>query len=242
MDIGTINLAGFITPAISLAVLAYLTNFFGQIIADQYAFTDDRKWHIQIAGSWFMLNIIVGGTLGVWLANTLPIGRGHWWLHLVTFIVFSLIGSALIFFNARTSNKIFNIKTEQFKKIDGKYSGLASFYASMGKYIPVGILPIAVFYFDTLEFYSQNIYWIILFFSFGLMMFAWSALGSSFKQVEDTAPVTIYFVDKTRDPVTPARILKVNEDNIRLRVENKIVILNKGEVLKIEMEIPEKLL
>lgn len=42
--------------------------------------------------------------------------------------------------------------------------------------------------------------------------------------------------------MTPARILKVNEDNIRLRIDNKIVILNKGEVLKIEMQIPEKLL
>lgn len=242
MDIESLQIIEIITPAVVLAVLAYLTNFFGKVIADQQPFTDDRKWHIQIAGGIFMINIITGGTLGIWLANTLPFGVGYWWLHLTTFLVFGALGSALLFYNMKVSNEIYNIRKASFEKLDDTLGGLLSFYATVGKYIPVGILPVAVFYFCTLEFYSQNIYWIIITFSLGFMMLVWSAFGYSLRKIEEIAPVTIYFIDQIKEPITPARILKVNEDNIRLRVDNKIVILNKNEVLKIEMQIPEKLL
>lgn len=242
MDIESLKLIEIITPAVVLAVLAYLTNFFGKVITDQQPFIDDRKWHIQIAGGIFMINIIIGGTLGTWLANTIPFGIGHWWLHLTTFLVFGAIGSALLFYNVKTSNEIYNIKKNSFEKLDDKLQGLLSFYATIGKYIPIGVLPIVVFYFCTLEFYSQNIYWIIITFSLGFIMLIWSAFGYSLRKIEGIVPVTIHLIDETQNPITPARILKVNDDNIRLRVNNKIIILNKDEVLKIEMEIPEKLL
>lgn len=242
MDFEATKILELITPAVAVAVLAYLTNFFGKVITDQQPFTDDRKWHVQVAGSVFMLNIIISGTLGIWLANTFTYGVGHWWLHLTTFLVFGVLGSSLLFYNMKISNDIYNFRKESYKKLDDTLGGLVSFYASIGKYIPVGVLPIAVFYFATLEFYSQNLYWIIVTATLGFTMLIWSAFGYSLRKIEEIAPVTIYFSDQTTDPITPARILKVNEDNIRLRVDNKIVILSKDDVLKIEMEIPEKML
>ena len=48
--------------------------------------------------------------------------------------------------------------------------------------------------------------------------------------------VTIYFIGST-PPLSKVLLLKVNEDNIRIRDKNKVVILNKDQILKIVQEI-----
>lgn len=231
-----------IPPALALSLLAYLVNFFGKVIADQQPFTDDRKWHVQIAGSVFMLNILFGSIIGIFFANTFSIGVGSWWGHLITLIAFSVVGTALLFNTIRESSRLYNYKKSQIEKLDKKFDGLFSGYATIGQFIPPALIPIIVSYFATIEYQSGNFYWIAASFIISFYIFFWSAFQYSLRKLEDSEPVTIHFVDKVREPIQNAKILKVNDDNIRARVDDTILILNKSEVFKIEMRIPEKLL
>jgi hypothetical protein len=92
-------LTHLIPPAIVISALAYLTSFFGKTISDQIPFTDDRKWHIEIAGVLFITNLVTGGLIGVSLANAWTWGTNHWWLHVITLVVFSFVGASLLLNN-----------------------------------------------------------------------------------------------------------------------------------------------
>ncbi|XKT74752.1 MAG: hypothetical protein ACJKTH_01545 [Patescibacteria group bacterium UBA2163] len=232
---------GLIPPAIAISISVYLVHFFGKIIADQVPFADDRKWQIQLSGTMFMLNMMFG-VIGIYLATLYPWGIGHWWLHLITFAVLSFVGGTLFVYNLKESSRVFNHSAKIITLIDEKFDGIASFYANIGKYMGVGIIPIIVFYFGTLEFLSGNIYWIIIFFVFIFLIFIWSAFGYSLTKLKDITPVDIHFKDRDREPLYGARILKFNDDNIRARVGDTIYFLNKNEVLMTEMKIPEKFL
>jgi|GEM_PF-2177994 hypothetical protein len=122
--------------------------------------------------------------------------------------------------------------------LDKKTDAFMSFCA---RYTGVGILPIILFYFGTLEYLSGNIYLITFSFSLIFLIFTWSAYGYSLKKLKDIVPVDVYFTDEKNEPLQGVRILKINDDNIRIRSNNKTLIINKGEVLKIEMKTPEHL-
>ena len=66
------------------------------------------------------------------------------------------------------------------------------------------------------------------------------ALNYSLRLVNRKSVVDIHFIDVSRGLLKDVMLLKVNEDNIRLRNEDKIIILNKSQVLKIEMKIPKE--
>lgn len=232
---------GLIPPALAISLFAYLVHFFGKIISDQIPFADDRKWHIQISGTIFMLNML-SGVIGIYFANQHPWGIGSWWMHLITFAVLSFIGCTLFVHNLRESSKFFNYNSKIIPALDEKFDGFATFYANIGKYMGIGIVPIILFYFGTLEFLSGNIYTITMSFVMISLIFVWSAFGYSLRKMKDIVPVDIHFVDKTREPLLGARILKFNDDNVRARVNDTIYIINKSEILMTEMKIPEKLL
>ena len=67
-------------------------------------------------------------------------------------------------------------------------------------------------------------------------------MNSSFNKMKDIVPVDLYFIDEIREPLIGIRILKINEDNIRARVGDKIMIINKDTVLRIEHDVPASLL
>lgn len=231
-----------IPPALAVSLLAYLANFFGKVITDQYPFADNREWHTQIMGSMFMLNVLFGSIIGIFFANTFPVGIGHWWGHAATLVVFIFVGTALLFNTSRESARLFNYQKSIHEELDKKFGGLISWYVNIGKFLPPAIVPVIVSYLVTVEYLSGNLYWIAASFILGFYILFWSAFQYSLRKIKDIEPVTIYFIDKELESIQQARILKVNDDNIRIRVENTITILNKSEVLKIEMKIPERLL
>jgi hypothetical protein len=126
--------------------------------------------------------------------------------------------------------------------LDKKSDGFLSFFAKFTDYIGIGILPIILSYFLTLEYLTGNTYYFVATCAFIWQILMWSALNFSLRKVIDIVPVDVHFIDKSRESLKGVRILKVNEDNVRIRIENKILILNKSEVLSIEMPIPEKYL
>ena len=240
MDITDYSLfLGLIPPALAISLFIYLVHFFGKISSDQIPFADDRKWHIQISGAMFMLNMLFG-IIGVYLANLYPWGIGSWWMHLISFLVLSFIGGTLLAHNLRESSKFFNYNSKIIPALDAKFDGFATFYANIGKYMGIAIIPTVLFYFATLEFLSGNIYTIVISFVMIFQIFVWSAFGYSMRKIKDIAPVDVHFVDKDREPIRGARILKFNDDNVRIRANDTIYIINKNEILMTEMKIPEK--
>lgn len=235
-------LATLIPPAIALSVLAYFVNFFGKVIADQQPFTDDRKWHVQVAGSVFVLNIIFSSTIGIYLANIIPFRVNHWLEHTLVFVVLSVISTALYFHNSQESSRVYNYRKAINAEVDKKLDGLLSVYAKIGKCALPAVVPIITSYLVTLEYFSGNQYLLVIFGIIGFYILFWSAFQLSLRKLNEIAPINIYFTDKDREPICGAQVLKYNDDNIRVRVENKILILNKAEVHTIEMQIPDKLL
>ncbi len=233
------QLLSLITPALAVSVFAYFVYFFGKVISDQIPFADDRKWHIQISGVMFMLNALTG-VLGVYLANTFPLNIDGWLLHFVTVSTLLVVGGILLFHVSTESSKIFKYNERKVSELDNKFDGLITLYSNLGKYIGVGILPILLLYIGTIEFMSGNIYTIIVSFVIIFYTFIWSAFGYSLRKIKDITPVDIYFVDKDREPLIGARVLKFNDDNVRIRVEDTIYIINKNEILMTKMKIPEK--
>lgn len=234
------QLLALIPPAIAISLFVYLIHFFGKIIADQEPVVDDRKWHVQLAGTMFMVNML-SGLLGIYLANLAPWGLDAWWLHGVTFFVLSFLAGVLYCNNLRESTRVFNYKKNMLAAIEKRTDGFVTFYARIGDFIGVGILPVVLFYFGTLEFLSGNIYWTIFFASMIFLVFIFSAYNYSLRRLKDITPVDIHFIDKERETIVGARILKMNDDNVRARVGDTILILNKSEILKTEMVIPEHL-
>lgn len=241
----SMGLANLITPAIAISVFVYLTHFFGKIIEDQNPFSDDRKWAIEINGVYFMINVLWGVALGVALAIYAPLGVGGAWLHLLTFLVLSFISGSLYMQSQYSSAKFFNFGKKDIEKVEKTTLEATKVLSNAGSYMGVGIVPVVLFYFGALEYLSGNTFWIIIFSSnifFALMLLAMNFSLKRFMRGTGILPVNIYFIDSKRAILEGVRVLKVNEDNIRLRVENKILILNKSEVSKIEMVLPEEML
>jgi hypothetical protein len=188
-----------------------------------------------------MINI-APGILGVYFANLYPWSINPWWIHSIVFLVLSFIGGTLFFYNFKESSRIFNYNSKNILLLDNRFEGFINFYANIGKYMKVGIIPIILLYFGTLEFLSGNIYTISISFLIIFFIFIWLAYGYSLQQMKDLVPVDIHFMDKERAPLVEVMILKFNEDNVRVRVENIIYIINKSEIFTIQMKIPKKLL
>ncbi|MFZ2253342.1 MAG: hypothetical protein WAW13_04210 [Minisyncoccia bacterium] len=232
-------LVKLIPPAIALSVLAYFVNFFGKVISDQQPFLDDRKWHAQLHGSVFVVNIILGGLIGIWLAEKSPLIINNTWLFVITFAVFSVISTALLFEVQYIGSHFFKYKRTILADLDKKYDGLFSFAVKVGKYLPQSIVPVVVFYFGAQVYSSGNFYMIAISMIMAFFIFLWSATKYSYKSVGDVALMNIYFKDTSIEPLISVQVLKINDDNIRIRNEDHIFLLNKNEVLKVEMKIAE---
>ena len=236
-----INLLNLVPPAIAISALAYLTKFFGKVIADQKPFSDDRGWEIEIGGVFFMVNMAIG-VLGVYLATIhWPITLSGGWLHTSSLIALSILGGLLWGGNTMLGGKFFNLGSRAFDKLDEDKKATAKIIGNIGKYIPLWLPPIVLFYFGTLEYQSGSILWIILIWALIFFTFVLSALNYSLRNIK-ASKCDIYFLDKKIKPLLGVSILKINTDNIRLRIDDRIFILNKETVFKIEMKIPDELL
>jgi hypothetical protein len=230
-------LLNLIPPAIAITVIAYLARFFGKVIEDQNPFADDRKWSIELSGTLFMASM-AWGFVGLGFALAHPWGAHSIWAHLGRILVLCFLMGSQYLNNMYEGHRVFNVKSEAVKFIDSNLGEFGKKFASISRHLGISTLSIVLFYIGTLEFISGNLYWITFSFSVIFFLYIFSALNFSYKRLKEITPVEIHFVDNKEKPILNARILKVNDDNIRLRVENKVIILNKNIVSKIEMVIP----
>lgn len=231
-----------IPAAVIITTLAYLTTFFGKVMEDQNPVVDDRKWSIELAGLMFMMSMGIGGFIGIMLAKSWPWGLNTNSLHIVTVVVFILLFASQYTHNFFEGSRVFNINSEKIKKIEEKNGGWLKIYGVISAQLGINALSIILFYFGTLEFLSKDVYWISFTCLAIFFILIFAALNFSYKRLRNIVFVEIYFADPTQKTISNARILKMNEDNIRLRAGNKIIIVNKSLVSRIEMSIPPETL
>lgn len=229
-------LTALITPALLLAVIGYFTHFFGKIITDPNPFMDDRKWGIEIAGVAFML-MIGQGVAGIALALYLPHPLGGIWAHIADFLVASLVVGILGLASVATSQKVFHIAYPIFKNKFMREQ--EPFYLWVAKYVSPFVATILITYICTIEYMSGEWLWVVFVWALGFQGLMQLAMLHSYRTLGlPRQPVDIHFNDGGSS-MEGVWILKVNEDNIRVRAGDSIVLLNKDQVRDIVMKVPD---
>ena len=230
-----------IGPAVLISVLGYLVRFFGKIIADQKPFTDNRGWEIELSGISFFTNFLaIPGAFGFALAHYAgSLGAGHW----IHFIVVTLLGSWLLMVGALQAEEIYQIKFPVLQKIltlsdkTMEWEPFRKFVIGLNRFVPLWLFAILFCYILTLEYTAGDYIWLTviaagIFFNFILL-----ALSYSLRLLK-LSKVDVYLIG-LQEPLRDLVLLKTNDDNIRLREKDKVVILNKSQVLKIEIKIDQ---
>jgi len=238
----TQNLPQLIQPAILLSAIVFLIHFFGKIISDQKPFSDNRRWEIELSGVMFFANFIVlYGIIGASLAIKWNIvnSMGHWVSLFIVLFISGFIQFSTLYLTEqnykiqmpllekiRSNNKILNqevkipyMKKKSTNRIVLGFSSLIFMYILISEYF-IG---------DPLWF---SIFAIEIFVSYLILAINYSLINIQ--------PIIVdVYVAGQSEPVKQALLLKVNDDNLRLRQDDKIIILNKNKVDKIEMSISQ---
>jgi hypothetical protein len=232
-------LINLIPPAVGVAILAYLTRFFGKIITDQNPFADSREWEVELAGTNFMINLSIG-VVGIAAAlYWLPWNINTWWEHSIVLFILSLISGIFLLGNVALSGEFFKLGQEKVQKLTEDKRWIHDIALKVGKYIPLIIPPIFLFYIATIEYLSGSILWIIVIWSIIFYTLIQMAYNFSLRKLKRRTGVDIYFTDNS-ESLKDVIILKVNPDNIRLRThDHHVFIINKSLIAKIDQLVPE---
>jgi MFS family permease len=239
MEYSSISALGLVTPAIIIAALAYLVRLFGKIASDQKAFSDDRDWEIELSGLFFFLNFIVApGVIGYAAAHYLgSFGAGHW----IHFFIVSILGGWILVTTLFLFEKIYQVKFPNvgfFKQMkDPTFRKLVEIGVGLNMMTPQWILSIIFIYVGTLEYQSGSILWFVFIGSTILFNFIFMAANGPLKGVK-LSKVDVYLTGD-QGVMRDLTLLKMNDNNVRLRDNDKVIILNRAQVLKVEMKIDQ---
>ncbi len=246
-------------PAIIISVVAYLVHFFGKIIADQWPYADDREWYAEISGIYFLLgNVIFSGILGVLLALWLGgLGIGHWWRiiiivllgvnHWWRFIAVIICGGYLWAIGCLLADKVYGLKNPLIRYLLDLYAKdwkdttadkLRDGILKFDRWVPIWLFSIIFAYILTLEFRFESWGWLLI---IGIEIFIsliFMALNYSLMRIR-LPHVDIFFANGDA-PIQNAILIKVSDDDIRVRKENQIVIVNRSQVKQIDFYPPEQ--
>ena len=236
------NPVQLIGPAVLISVVGYLVHFFFFFISDQKPFADNRSWEIELSGINFFINLVmfpgaIGFALAYYFGN---FGAGS----LIHFFLASVTGGWLLWLGALNAEKIYDTKIAGLRKLilpwadDKDFETIKKDTAKVGRYIPLWLFSILFIYILTLEYTAGNIIWLtimlaVIFFNFLLLAFNYSLTLVKLPKVD------IHFIN-SREPLIGSTLLKINDDNIRLRDGDKVIILNKSQVLKVIFDIEQK--
>ncbi len=247
------NLNNFITPAIFIALLVFLVRFFGRAVSDQKPLVDDRKWEADVQGVFFIVNKIFIPALVVmmyvqkkeyfWPLN-------NFWNNLINFnnpfviqdlylfIFFAIYFIIFTIFSFRLWS-FAEMKTKKDSKKIWKEIDWKQFYKEAAIKFFIRLIPIAIIAFLYVVYLTKD--WI--YFTYSLLLafvsfFGLAAVESLTKK--NIVKVNIYFIDKKNSPVKSCRVVRENSDNIRILKNNKSLIINKSQILKIEKILGRK--
>ena len=239
------SLLTLLPPAIIISVVAYLVHFFGKIIADQWPYADDREWYAEISGIYFLLGtVIFSGILGVLLALWWGgLGTGHWW----RFIIVILCGSWLWTIGCLLADKVYGLrnplicfwldllaKDEKDATAETIRDGILKF----NRWVPIWLFSIIFAYILTLEYRAGSWGWLLI---IGIEIFIsliFMALNYSLMRIH-LPQVDIFFANGD-DPIRDATLIKVSDDDVRVKKEGQIIIISRSQVKQIDFYPPKQ--
>lgn len=238
------NLLKIIPIAAILSVAYFLVKFFGKAYSDQVPFVDNRSWHEEISGIFFFSGQVLSPAILVLLIYSK--GWEFWKLLKEDWI---LLGISILIF---ISSCIISKKSKVFFKEDDFYEGnQASFLKKISKsnedikfddgdkmillrFIFLPLVTIILMY-GISWLYELNAYYhlssavIYLF----LYLTSFALLLSLIKR--HIFKANIYFINSTEEEIRDCRVIKVNDDNVKIRTsDGKFIIINKNSIFKIE--------
>lgn len=238
MDFTVSNL---ITPAIILSVAAYIIRFYGKVISDQKPFSDDRDWDIELSGVMFFMIMFVPVASGFFSALKFGWLIPFAWIR-ITIIVLSSVWLSIII--DVLTEKIYKIKIPSIQNLvkSAKDSGIeiknpGVIFWITNYYVIIWFFPFLYSYILTVEYQYQNIEQL---FSAGILVFLNSFLIALFYSLRKNRPwrVDVIFINKRRS-LFDVMLLKMNKDTVRIKKGDKVTIVNKDQVERIEI-IPSK--
>lgn len=240
------NWQPWIAPAVLLSVVAFLSRFFGKIIADQRAFADDRDWDVELSGIMFLTKLLISpGIVAVAIliyfkatifANLTTISLFlspldyHSLDLIIVFAVNIYYGAGIMILSRERYNfpKLLpNITEEQHKK---RVPAIINFNAVLLE--PLAALIIFIF---GIEIMTGSILWIAAFSIEIFLSLIFFALGSSLMQYS-FPKVNIVFTGR-KAPLRNVMLLKMNKDNIKVRNGDDVSIIERKEVLRVDVPV-----
>ncbi len=234
------ELVQLIPIAVIISIIVFLVRFFGKAISDQVPFADDRKWHEELSGIMFFSNYILSPII---LVGILYLRGFRFWLFPKEDLFIILISLVVFISLSITSRKSISFLKDS-KFTEGNYleslkksfrNNKKDFGDSMIYYrflffpiVTLGIIYLLILFYRWESYYHLLISLIYLFFH----LTSFAIFTSLLKR--NIFVANIKFIDKSIKPINKCRILKVNNDNIRILVKSKVLIVNKDKVLQIE--------
>lgn len=218
------DITALIPPAIIGAIIVFCIKFFGKVVSDQRPFADDRDWQRELDGISFFARNILSPIVGVFILQSKgynPFLFNRYDLSLILLAI--AVSVTQVFVIKRAHAFLKNIKLDEDKIT-------AYLKKSFLMLVSLGIL-ILLFYLFAKEMYfyfiAGSVYFVLHLISFAV----YESLNTTNIVVSD-----IYFNDKTK--MSKCRVMKINDDNVRVIKDDEIVILNKSMISKIETLLP----
>lgn len=238
-----INLETLIVVIPSLS--AFLIIFFGKIVTDPIPFADDRKLLREIEGIMFFLLHIVFPVIGVAflllicsdLYNVILAFNNHnlfqyvsqfctdIFMQLVLMAVIILVILSFWFINKEVNDFVYKNKAITESKYYFLQKELLSFLTLLL------LLLISLLYYWGEYIYIAPILVFLFLHLIGIAIFL--SLRS-----QNIGMVDVYFTeDSKKDPMIECRLLKINEDNIKIMKDSTCSLINKSQIFKIVEKI-----
>lgn len=220
------NLSVLVTPAIIFSISVLLIKYFGKVIADPSPCTVDKKWEGETAGMLFFFGFIL---FPIVLALILVFNRNNLAGNSIETRLFIFVPLVVVLSYSFLVKKVIEFRREDKSVIDDKYFCLqVVFYLSS-----LTILAILIAQYHVQKEYALLILTLIFLFLHLLGAAFFLSLNSNNIVLAD-----VYFIDGCGErPIIGCRIFNINDDSIKLRKENKMIKINKSQILKIEERI-----
>lgn len=225
-------------------IVFFLIKFFGKAYADQVPFADNRSWHEEIFGiSFFSSQVLAPGILVLLLFNQnfkfWHFQKGDWVLLGINALV--LISSAII---SNQSKKFF--EDDGFR--EGDYFSLLKKISNPDNKEKIDngdkIVILKQFFFPIVTIlimigvgflYRWGTYYHLIS-SLILSLFYFTSLALMFSLIKrHIVRADIYFMQNNDDTISNCRVIKVNNDNVKIKTEDdRVFILSKSSISKIE--------
>ena len=238
------NIINFIPIAVIISAIVFLVKFFGKASTDQVPFADNRSWHEELFGIEFFATRLASPLIFIFILysrhwNPLKFTSDDLWLFIfgiISVVMLNLASkNAFKFFkddNFDDGNLLSLLKKLYKNKNDEKFEQGENLLILKHLVFPVVayfMMVMLILFYEWGSYYHLLI--AIIYFLFFLLSFA---LLLSLKK-RNILKANIKFINNEEEEIKDCRVLRINEDNINVKItNNKVIILNKSTVSRIE--------